>query len=119
MSAHRVQVARVEEIPEPGAIVRAIGSTSIILARRNGRVFAYENRCPHAGDRLERPDGRMVVQEGRFMICMGHGASFTLDGGACAGGPCDGEGLTPVAVEIVDGAVLIDPASCSDRPGGA
>ena len=41
------------------------------------------------------------------MMCAGHGASFALDTGACAGGPCNGDGLTPVAIVVRDGAVLV------------
>ncbi|MES1202292.1 MAG: Rieske 2Fe-2S domain-containing protein, partial [Pseudomonadota bacterium] len=63
---------------------------SLILARRAGAVFAYENECPHAGHPLERPDGSVLVQERRYLVCSAHGASFTLDDGECAGGPCGG-----------------------------
>ena len=104
-------LARIEDIPDPGAVVRDFRTGhyyySLLLARREGGVFAYENRCPHAGYPLERHDGRVVVQEGRFIVCTAHGASFTLSGGQCAGGPCDGEGLTPIAIEIKDGAILL------------
>jgi len=103
-------LARVDEIPDQGAVMRAFQDGpfyySLLLSRKNGAVFAYENRCPHAGYPLERHDGRVVVQEGRFIVCTAHGASFTLEGGECMGGPCDGEGLTPIAIEIKDGAVL-------------
>lgn len=118
------RLASLDDVPEAGARAFYFESGamrySLLLARRGELVFAYENRCPHAGYPLERPDGRIVVQEQRFLVCTAHGASFVLDTGACAGGPCNGEGLTPIAVEARDGAVFMLPRDpCSDRGGGA
>jgi nitrite reductase/ring-hydroxylating ferredoxin subunit len=64
------------------------------------------NRCAHADYQLQRADGRVLVQEGRFLICGVHGASYGLDDGACAGGPCNGRGLARVAVEVRDGVIF-------------
>src|SRR5262249_27804578 len=101
-------VAKLSDIPDPGAIVRhfAEGDArfSILLTRTGARVCAFENRCAHADYPLERPDGRVVVQEGRFVVCTAHGASFTFEG-ECAGGPCNGDALTPIAVEVTESAV--------------
>lgn len=105
-------VARIADLPEAGARAfdfrQGAALFSLILARRGEAVFAYENICPHAGYPLERPDGRVVVQSGRFLVCTAHGASFKLDTGACAGGPCDAdEGLTPIALVVANGEVRI------------
>lgn len=109
MSGERL--AGVEEIPEAGAIVVAAdteaGRISIILTRRHGRVSAFRNRCPHAGYPLQRADGAILVQESRFLVCGAHGASYAIDTGACAGGPCNGRSLTKVRIEIKDGAVCL------------
>lgn len=102
-------IARLDDLPETGA--RAFDFRagealfSLILARRGAEVFAYENRCPHADYPLERPDGRVVMHERRFIVCTMHGASFELETGACAGGPCNGEGLTAIAVRVDGGDV--------------
>lgn len=118
------RLAGLEDIPESGAraFTFAYGEMrfSLVLARRGAGVFAYENRCPHAGYPLERPDGRIVVQENRFMVCTAHGASFELETGNCAGGPCNGDPLTPIPIEVRDGAVFMLPRDpCSDHGGGA
>lgn len=103
-------LARLDALPDPGAIVVAPDATArhstIILTRRGDRIAAFRNKCPHAGYPLQRADGRIVVQEGRFMVCGGHGASFTLDDGACAGGPCNGDPLERVEIELRDGVVM-------------
>jgi nitrite reductase/ring-hydroxylating ferredoxin subunit len=99
-------------VPDKGAIAVdfSVGDArfSLILARRGADVFAYENVCAHASYPLDRHDGRVVVQEGGFIICAMHFASFALDTGACAGGPCNGAGLKQIAVRVVDGAILMD-----------
>lgn len=106
-----IELARIDALPDPGAIVVYVGEgpwpPSLILTRRGDRVSAFRNKCPHAGYPLQRADGRIVVQEGRYLVCSAHGASFTLDEGACAGGPCNGDGLVRVAIEVRDGVVLL------------
>ena len=119
-------LARLDDVPDIGAVALDFSAGearfSVLLARRGASVFAYENRCPHAGYPLDRIDGSVLIQQERYIVCTAHGASFVLDTGACAGGPCNGIGLTKVAVEVRDGAVFMPrprPAPCSDRGGGA
>jgi len=103
-------LAHVDALPDPCALVIEIacdgGFASLIVTRKGAIVSAFRNKCPHAGYPLQRSDGRIVVQEGRFMICGGHSASFRLEDGACAGGPCNGDPLERVAIEISDGVVM-------------
>lgn len=104
-------LAHVDDVPEAGAIVVYAGeadvSISLILTRRGERVACFRNRCTHANYPLQRADGRILVQEERYLVCGAHGASYTLEDGKCAGGPCNGAGLTPIAIEIRDGAVFL------------
>ena len=99
-----VALTRVDAIADPGAIVCYAEETPIVVTRSGGAIAAFHNVCPHTGYPLQRADGRILVQEGRYMVCGGHGASFTFDG-ACAGGPCNGEGLTRIAIVVRDGVV--------------
>lgn len=98
-------IARVDEIPDHGAKVVDIGGVSLLLTRKGGAVNAFINRCTHADYRLEDAIGRLMTQEGRYVVCHAHGASYVLDSGACAGGPCS-KNLTRVAIEVRDGAVF-------------
>lgn len=103
-----IALARLADIPDPGAIVVTSAGPALIVARRGGDAFAYRNVCPHAGYPLQRADGAVLVQEGRYIVCGAHGASFELDTGACAGGPCDSKArLVPVAVIVRDGTVWL------------
>ena len=106
MIAPGLTLARLDDVPDLGAIVADAGGVSLILTRRGQAVRAFLNRCTHAAYPLQRADGRMLVQEGRFLVCGVHGASYRLDDGACAGGPCNGKGLTAVAVDVRGGVVF-------------
>lgn len=41
--------ARSEEIPEQGRLVVDIGEQTVGIFRVEGRLYAYENTCPHQG----------------------------------------------------------------------
>jgi nitrite reductase/ring-hydroxylating ferredoxin subunit len=103
-------LARLADLADPCAIVVRFEDdpyASVIVTRRGDAVSAFLNKCPHAGYPLQRADGRIVVQEGHYMVCAAHGASFTLDDGACAGGPCNGDGLERIPIEIHEGEIVI------------
>jgi nitrite reductase/ring-hydroxylating ferredoxin subunit len=99
---------RLDELADASAVVVYLDQyASLIVTRRGDAIAAFRNKCPHAGYPLQRADGRVVVQEGRYVVCSAHGASFGLMDGACAGGPCNGDGLEPVAVTVRDGVICV------------
>jgi nitrite reductase/ring-hydroxylating ferredoxin subunit len=104
-------LARLETLADPCAIVIVPHQdepfVSILLTRRGDHVGAFRNKCPHAGYPLQRSDGRVIVQEGRYAVCAAHGASFRLETGACAGGPCNGDALERIAIVIRDGEISV------------
>jgi nitrite reductase/ring-hydroxylating ferredoxin subunit len=70
-------------------------------------VAAYVNYCPHAGHPLNlRPD-RFLTSDRTLILCSSHGALFARDSGLCIAGPCQGQSLTAIQIEVVDGYVLI------------
>ena len=95
---------RVEEGLVPAAPEWRFSAVAVRRVRRGDLVVAYENDCPHARQPMERPDGRVVMLERKYLVCSAHGASFRIEDGACAGGPAKG-GLTPFPVETRDGAI--------------
>jgi len=79
---------------------------SLILHRDDDRVRGWFNVCPHAGRRLDWAPGKFLRSDG-LLVCAAHGASFELDGGECVAGPCRGESLRAVALEVRDGGVYL------------
>jgi nitrite reductase/ring-hydroxylating ferredoxin subunit len=75
--------------------------------RHAGRVYAYVNRCAHVGVELDWQPGRFFDADGMVLICSTHGALYDPATGACLGGPCRGGALAAIAVDEVDGAVVL------------
>jgi nitrite reductase/ring-hydroxylating ferredoxin subunit len=81
---------------------------AIFVVRWNGRVVAYRNVCPHAGTPLDFKPDTFLAPDGETIQCATHGARFRIEDGACIAGPCNGKGLTGVAVEIdANGAIVL------------
>ncbi|MDH5823874.1 Rieske (2Fe-2S) protein [Luteimonas sp. RD2P54] len=80
---------------------------SLVVHRAGADARAWLNVCPHAGRRLDWAPGRFLRSKEGGLVCAAHGASFELVGGLCVAGPCRGESLRAVAVEVRDGQVLL------------
>jgi len=80
---------------------------SVLLYRDGDAVRAWLNICPHAGRRLDWAPGQFLKSKDGLLVCAAHGASFELAGGECVAGPCRGEALRAVAVDVRDGGVWL------------
>ena len=80
---------------------------SLILYRAGQVVRAWLNVCPHAGRRLDWAPGKFLKSREGHLVCAAHGASFELVNGDCIAGPCRGDSLRSVAVEVRDGQVVL------------
>ncbi|TXH66834.1 MAG: Rieske (2Fe-2S) protein [Lysobacteraceae bacterium] len=119
-----VVVARLSEIPDEGlleveATIDGVAE-SLILHRVGAEVRAWLNVCPHAGRRLDWAPGKFLRSKDGLLICAAHGASFELGRGQCVAGPCRGDALRMVAVEVVGEDVVANVTrSLSSDPSGA
>ena len=75
----------------------------IFVVREGPRVFAYVNVCPHTGSPLDWQPDDFMSEDGCHIMCHTPGALFEVADGFCIAGPCAGDSLTPVKVEV-DGA---------------
>ena len=70
-------------------------------------VAAFVNYCPHAGHPLNfRPD-KFLTPDRNLILCASHGALFARDDGLCIAGPCSGQSLTPIPIELVGDFVML------------
>lgn len=77
------------------------------LVKTTNGVVAYVNYCPHAGHPLNfRPD-KFLTPDRALILCASHGALFTRDEGLCIAGPCPGQSLTKIPVEVFGDYVLL------------
>jgi nitrite reductase/ring-hydroxylating ferredoxin subunit len=77
------------------------------LVRTSKGVAAYVNNCPHAGHPLNFKADKFLTPDRNLILCASHGALFTRDGGLCIAGPCPGQSLTPVPIEVIGNLVLL------------
>jgi len=104
-------VCRLSEIEPQGARAFTIGCGEWPLrgfvVRTASAVHGYLNRCPHAGHPLNLLPERFLTPDGALILCSSHGAVFEKASGYCVAGPCAGRSLTPIALEVRSGFVLL------------
>lgn len=83
----------------------------LMVIRRGDTALAYVNACRHFGVPLNvRPDHPFVDPGDGHIVCQVHYARYALADGRCLKGDCDGRGLAPVPVAVIDGRVVLsDP----------
>ena len=105
-------ICSVDEIADPGSRAFKAGGGDWPLrgfvVKRAGQVYAYVNRCPHAGHPLNWQPDQFLSSTRTLILCCSHGAQFMIDSGVCVAGPCAGSALTRIAVHIADANVVLD-----------
>ena len=108
-------------IPEQGRLVVDIGETTVGIFRVGGKLFAYENSCPHMGgpvcQGLIIPAVRELINDKQVstgyafdesvmrIVCPWHGYEFSIETGSHPGKASIR--LKPVAVEEEGGHVYV------------
>ncbi len=82
------------------------GLTSIMLMYSQGNYHAFKNLCPHQGRRMDYSLGKFLLTPEGNLVCPAHGAEFKMDSGLCIDGPCLGESLQEVHLEINEGFIF-------------
>jgi nitrite reductase/ring-hydroxylating ferredoxin subunit len=85
-----------------------LAGEKLFAVRKDGRLHAYRNRCPHRGIPLEwRPD-QFLDSSASLIQCATHGALFLIDSGECVAGPCAGQSLEAIAIHEDDQAIWVE-----------
>jgi len=105
------QVAHIRELPQ--------GSSKKFLLTCNGQrvegfvinyrgsFYAYVNRCCHIPMPMDWFENQFLSEDGRFIICATHGATYDPATGECVAGPCPGEYLERLLLRVVEGTIFI------------
>jgi nitrite reductase/ring-hydroxylating ferredoxin subunit len=108
------RLSRIDDSPDGAARGFQLGpdpsgpsAGRILVWRRGARVRAYWNRCPHRGTPLDWVQDHFMDRAGEHLVCATHGALFRPADGACVAGPCAGDRLAPVDVEVREGDVYV------------
>lgn len=101
-----------DEIADPGSREFSWGDgpwpLEFFVVRKDGNVFGFVNRCPHAGHALNWQPDRFLTREQDLILCNSHGARFRISDGVCMSGPCPGASLEHIAVRAEGGQILAD-----------
>lgn len=89
----------------------------VVIARHQGKYYAYVNRCPHQGSQLDFEPKQFLDPTQQFLLCGKHGAQFDIATGQCNEGPCVGAKLEPVEVLIDEGEVCIAGVQIAEEDG--
>jgi nitrite reductase/ring-hydroxylating ferredoxin subunit len=107
-----IRLANVGDLPDPGARgfdPEEVGRDTLFVVRRGAELRAYRDACPHFGDTpmAWRKDA-YLNGEGTRIVCHAHGAQFDIASGECLLGPCLGQRLAPVEIEVTsDGNIVL------------
>jgi nitrite reductase/ring-hydroxylating ferredoxin subunit len=105
-------ICRLDDLGDDGARGFAIGGGDWPLrgfvVRARDEVRGYINSCPHAGHPLNLRPHRFLTPDATLIVCSSHGALFEKLTGYCVVGPCAGQSLRTVALQVAEGFVLLD-----------
>ncbi len=105
------RLCRLDDVADPGSrggtLQTAQGARDVFVVRRGADVYAYVNHCPHTGSPLDWMPDQFLNLDQTLIQCATHMALFRIEDGHCVSGPCAGQRLTPLAVTVQDGWVVV------------
>ena len=104
-------ICRLVDLEEYGSRAFTVGAGDWPLrgfvVRCGNEVRGFVNRCPHAGHPLNLRPHRFLTPDRTMILCSSHGALFDKDAGRCLAGPCSGQQLRAVPLEVIGDLVLV------------
>jgi nitrite reductase/ring-hydroxylating ferredoxin subunit len=77
------------------------------LINDSGQFYAYVNRCRHMTTPLDFIRDQFFSEDRRYLMCYTHGALYEPSTGLCVAGPCKGESLYRLPLQVEEGEVLV------------
>lgn len=104
-------LGNLQDIAESGAgefRVMIDGRHMDIFVVHNGhKAYGYINRCPHQGLTLNWMPDQFLTHDYSLIQCGNHDALFRIEDGVCISGPCVGERLSPVNIEVKNNVFVL------------
>lgn len=101
-------IANIENFPDNSTHGIQAGGLALLIVKRAGQVYVYDNLCPHTRETLDPEGGSLAAGGGLLIQCQRHAAEFIADTGECVAGPCQGETLTAVPFTLSGGDIYLD-----------
>ena len=102
------RIGNIEDFANNSSSSIQVDFLELLVVKRAGELFLYENKCPHTQDTLDPIGGSVASDDGMLIMCQRHAAEFITDTGECVAGPCQGESLSAVAFTLSDGDIYLD-----------
>ena len=84
------------------------GQDTVLLVRQGGAVHAWRDACPHHGTPMAWRRHAYLNAARDRIVCAAHGALFEIATGLCTQGPCLGESLSALPLQVqADGVVTV------------
>lgn len=104
-------LCRFDDLQDPGSLGVTVDCEprlfDLFVVRFGTEVRAYLNSCPHTGGPLDWVPDQFLSLDRQHIQCATHAALFRWQDGACIAGPCAGDMLAALPVDVVDGRVLL------------
>jgi nitrite reductase/ring-hydroxylating ferredoxin subunit len=101
-----VLLCHLDDIPEQGSLgfdPHQEGRDTVFIVRQGAALYAYRDMCPHYGDTaLPWRKDVYLDTSGQNIICASHGARFDITSGLCTLGPCLGQSLTGITLQVTE-----------------
>lgn len=85
-------------------------TTEAFIIRKGGQLRAYLNLCRHWTVGLDMDDNDFFSEDGEWVVCKNHGATYNPVTGECVSGPCGGASLYRVPLVEKEGNVYVEVA---------
>ncbi len=104
-----VVLCRLDDLDDPGTkgFEKIDGQAPFFVVRRGDAVFGYRNFCPHYGAPLDWKPDAFLSYDRAHILCSMHGALFGIQDGICIKGPCPGDALEQVDLQIKNGNICL------------
>jgi len=100
----KVVLAKLDEITNgqaKGFDPLCSGRDSMFVIRQDDKAYAYLDICPHYGDTtLPWKKHQYLNADKTHIVCAAHRAVFNIQDGNCVKGPCLGQALKNIKIEV-------------------
>lgn len=101
-------IGNVEDFPDNSTHGIDTGERALLIVRRAGELYIYENLCPHTRETLDPRGGSLAASNGLLIRCQRHAAEFVAETGECVSGPCQGDTLNPIPFTLSGSDIYLD-----------
>jgi len=97
-------ICKLTELSDPGSRGFSVEFNGVktegFVVQKEGQFYAYANSCPHTGAPLDWVEHQFLDLDLAMIQCAVHDARFDIETGQCQAGPCPGDSLQKLEVEL-------------------